>query len=120
MGQEDFVGLLIAASSRLQSAYQKVLNEWGPEEPPITILFAALGDQIAEDFDRAGVDANRRVFSLIEQAMESDDKGLVTAVATGLIEALVTRAVRTESLWKEMAPFLGPRSRHHAEAWLAP
>jgi hypothetical protein len=51
--------------------------------------------------------------------MESRDQKLVTAVATGLIEALVTRAARTEGLWEQMALFLGPRSRHHAEAWLA-
>jgi hypothetical protein len=119
MGCEDFVSLLVAASGGLQATYREVLDEWRPEEPPVTTLFAALGDRIAEDFGRAGVDTNRRMFSLIEQAMESSDRGLVTAVATGLIEALVTRAVRSEGLWKEMAPLLGPRSLHHAEAWLA-
>jgi hypothetical protein len=118
-GCEDFVGLLAAASGGVHAAYQEVLNEWQPEEPPVTTLFAALGDRIAEDFGSAGVDANRRMFSLIEQAMESSDQRLVTAVATGLIEALVTRAVRSEGLWEEMASLLGPRSRHHAEAWLA-
>jgi hypothetical protein len=119
MGCEDFVSLLAAASGGVQAAYQEALFEWRPEEPPVTTLFAALGDRIAEDFGRAGFDANRRIFSLIEQAMESSDQGLVTAVATGLIEALVTRAVRTDHLWKEMASLLGPRSLHHAEAWLA-
>ncbi|WP_136623633.1 DUF7674 family protein [Bradyrhizobium centrolobii] len=119
MGCEDFVNLLVAASGGVHAAYQEVLEEWQPGEPPVTTLFAALGDRIAEDFGRAGVDANRRVFSLIEQAMESSDQGLVTAVATGLIEALATRAVRSESVWKEVASLLGPRSLHHTEAWLA-
>ena len=116
---EEFVGLLAAASGGVQAAYQEVLDGWRPEEPPVTTLFAALGDRIAEDFDSAGVDTNRQMFSLIEKAMESGDQGLVTAVATGLIEALVTRAVRSEGLWKRMAPLLGPRALHHAEAWLA-
>jgi len=116
---EEFAGLLAAASSGVRAAYQDVLDEWRPEEPPVTTLFAALGDRIAEDFDSAGVDINRQIFSLIEDAMESGDQGLVTAVATGLIEALVTRAVRSEGLWKRMAPLLGPRALHHAEAWLA-
>lgn len=115
---DDFVGLLAAISGGVQAAYQEVLAEWLPEEPPVTTLFAALGDRIAEDFDSAGVDTNRQVFSLIEKAMGSGDSGLVTAVATGLIEALVTRAARGEDLWKRMAPFLGPRSLRHAEAWL--
>ena len=119
MGCEDFVSFLIAASGAIQAAYQEVLDEWRPEQPPITTLFAALGNRIAADFGSAGVDTNRRVFTLIEQAMESSDQALVTAVATGLIEALVTRAAQSESLWKEMTPLLGPRSLHHAEAWFA-
>ena len=116
---EDFVALLAEVSSGVGAAYQEVLDEWRPEDPPVTTLFAALGDRIAEDFGSCGVDTNRRVFSLIEQAMESSDQTLVTAVATGLIEALVTRAARSEGLWKQMAPLLGPRSLHHAQAWLS-
>jgi hypothetical protein len=118
-GCEDFVGLLSEASDGVQAAYQEVLNEWQPEGPPVTTLFDTLGDRIAEDFGSSEVDANRRIFSLIEQAMESGDQKLVTAVATGLIEALVNRAARSEGLWEEIASLLGPRSRHHAEAWLA-
>lgn len=119
MGCEDFVSSLVIAFDGAQAAYQEVLGEWQPEEPPVTTLFAALGDRIAEDLVCAGVDVNRRTFSLIEQAMESSDQELVTAVATGLIEALVNRAVRSNGLWTRMAPLLGPRSLHHAEAWLA-
>lgn len=118
-GCEDFIGLLTATSGGVQAAYQEVLDEWQPDEPPITTLFAALGNRIAEDFASTDVDTNRRTFSLIEQAMESGDKGLVTAVATGLIEALVTRAAQSEGLWEKMALLLGPRSRNHAEVWLS-
>lgn len=116
---EEFVGLLSAASHGVEQVCQEVLADWRPEKPPVTTLFAALGDRIADDFRVAGFDTNRRIFSLIEHAMESSDQGLVAAVATGLIEALVSRAARSEGLWEEMAPLLGPRSRHHAEAWLA-
>lgn len=116
---EEFAGLLAAASGGVKAAHQEVLDDWRPEEPPVTTVFAALGYRIAEEFDSADGDTNRRIFSLIEEAMESDDQSLATAVATGLIEALVTRAVQNESLWKRMAPLLGPLSLHHAEAWLA-
>lgn len=119
MGLEEFLGLLVAASDGVQAAYREIIDEWRPEEPPVTTLFAALGYRIAEDFDSAGIDANRRLFLLIEQAMESSDQALVTAVATGLIEALVNRAVQRECVWKQIAPLLGPRSLHHAEAWLS-
>lgn len=118
MGCEDFIGLLVVASGGVKGVYQEVLGEWQPEEPPVTTLFAAIGDRIAEDFVSVSDDANRRMFSLIEQAMKSGDQRLVTAVATGLIEALVTRAVQTEGLWEQISPLLGGRSLHHAKAWL--
>lgn len=119
-GCTDFIDLLVITSGRLQAAYQEILDEWQPEEPPVTTLFAALGDRIAEDFFSIDIGANRRIFSLIEQAMESSNQELVTAVATGLIEALVARTVRNEGLWEQVTPLLGPRSLLHAEAWLAP
>ncbi|OAI23998.1 hypothetical protein A1351_18505 [Methylosinus sp. R-45379] len=119
MGREELLGALVAASGGVQAAYEEILDAWGSEEPPVTTLLAALGYRIAEDFDSTDVDANRRLFSLIEQAMESGDNGLRTVVATGLIEALAVRAVQTEGLWKRMAPLLGPRSLYHAEAWLS-
>lgn len=120
MNQADFLALWIAASDDAGNAYREVVDEWRPEDPPVTILFAALGYRIAETFDRTGADARRRVFSLIEQAMASDDPDLGTAVATGLIEALATHAAQSEPLWKRMAPWLGPLSKQHAEAWLFP
>ena len=116
---EEFLSLMASASSGIQLAYRQVLADWRPEDPPVTTLYAALGEQIAEHFDGVDIDTNRKIFVLIEEAMENGDQELVTAVATGLIEALVTRAVRSESLWKRIALLIGPRTLHHAEAWLA-
>jgi len=117
-GVEGFADLMIAASSGMRSAHREILDEWRPEEPPVTTLFAALGYRIAEDFDSSSIDANRQLFALIEGAMESGDQDLVMAVATGLIEALATRALQKEDLWKRIVPLLGPRSLDYAKAWL--
>ncbi|GAB1848684.1 hypothetical protein MyNCGM683_35600 [Achromobacter xylosoxidans] len=120
MRRAEFIRCLLSVvSNRAQTAYQDVIDEWQPEEPPVTESFAALGYQIAEDCRCADTDANLRTFSLIEEAMESGDQELLTAVATGLIEALVTRAAQVEGLWAQVAPVLGPRSLHHAEGWLS-
>lgn len=116
----DFIGFLVIISGGLHASYQEVLDEWQPEEPPVTTTFAALGYRIAEDFSSADIDVNRRVFSLIEEAMGSNNQELITAVATGLIEALATRVAHQEDLWERVVPFLGPRTRIHAETWLAP
>jgi Protein of unknown function (DUF433) len=77
---EDFVGRMLTVSIGLQVAYQRVVDEWRPDGPPMTILFAAFGDRIAHDFDSYGVDTNREIFVLIEKSDEewrprADDGG---------------------------------------------
>ncbi|WP_123648553.1 DUF7674 family protein [Lysobacter enzymogenes] len=119
MDNKDFLALLIDDSDELRSIYQEVINEWHPEAPPTITLYAALGHRIAESFHLSNTLFNRRTFSLIEQAMKSDNQDLVEAVATGLIEALLTRAVQTEPLWEQIRPLLGPVSLHHADSWLS-
>lgn len=118
MNHENFLKLLLKLSNGVREEYQEVHAEWLPEEPPITILYAALGHRIAEEFSHADVAATHQIFSLIEEAMQSSNENLITAVATGLIEALVTRAVEIEGLWEQIKPLLGPRSLRHANAWL--
>jgi hypothetical protein len=116
---QQFIDSLVVLSETLQISYRKTMDYWQPDEPPITTLFAALGDQISEDFDNIGLDTSRHIFHLIEEAMNSNNSGLVTAVATGLIEAMVAQAARKDGLWERLSPLLGATSRHHAEAWLA-
>ena len=115
----EFVDTLIEQTEGLQVAYREAVEYWEPDESPVTTLFAALGGQIAEDFDRTGTEVNQQIFRLIEAAMVGGDRNLVTAVATGLIEAIIARAWRQEGLWLRILPMLGDLSRKHAEAWLA-
>ena len=95
-------------------------SDWAPDEPPVTILFAAVGCEVAESFDSNDEAVNRSVFSLIEQGMDSADPLLGVAVATGLIEGMATRAAQVDGLWARITPHLGPKSLSHANAWLSP
>lgn len=97
-----------------------MVNEWSPEEPPVTTLFAAVGYEIAESFDSNDEAVNRSLFALIEQSMDSADPMLGVAVATGLIEGMATRAAQIDGLWARITPQLGPKSLSHANAWLRP
>jgi hypothetical protein len=117
---QDFVDSLITISERLKK--NKLIEEefWAPEEPPLTILFGALGDGVAEEFDLVDAEVNQRVFSLIEEAMASSHAPLVTAVATGLIEAVVSSAAQKNDLLVRILSMMGKLSLHHAEVWLSP
>ena len=116
---EDFIELLIAMSGGLLATHQTTLDEWRPDVPPVTTLFAALGARIAVESDDASEATNQKIFSLVEGAMECGDTQLTTAVATGLLEGLVGRAARTTGKLERITPFLGPRSLQHVKAWMS-
>lgn len=115
---QNFINALINQSVALRSAYEKILEYWRPDEPPITTLFAALGDRIAENFEITEPDVNKRIFELIESGMASGDQRLITAVATGLIEALISMMASKEKDLTKLMQALGGLSRKHAKAWM--
>ena len=115
----DFVKKLVAMSSSIEAVYREICDDWAPDSPPVTTLFAAFGVQIAKDLRVVDVRINQEIFSLIETAMESDDSQLVSAVATGLIEALIAKTIQMEGGGLDVALFLGKRSKQHAKAWLS-
>lgn len=115
-----FINTLIERTASLQATYRETIDYWEPDEPPVTTMFAALGSRIADDFDSIETDINWITFRLIEEAMAGDDNNLKTAVATGLLEAIIATAWRHEGLWSRISPMLGDMSRKHADAWLAP
>jgi hypothetical protein len=113
----EFVEKFIKVSPGLHATYMETLDYWSPEEPPTTILFGDLGIRIADDFEKVDAAVNSQIFSLIETAIISGDDALITAIATGTIEAVFGR-VATEH-WPNVLNLLGERSRKYAEAWLA-
>ena len=116
----EFVEALVRESPGLQAVYREDLDYWAPDEPPVTVLFGALGRRIVEEFEQAGTDANQRIFALIESGMADKDlQGeFSTALATGLIEALVNKAERM-NLWQPISESLGKLSRDYVDAWFA-
>lgn len=89
----------------------------GEDDLPFTSLFSNIGTAIACDipiFDEATCS---EIFSHIELGMNSDDEYLATAVATGLVEALVNASDDNSVLWHKIESHLGFESKKHALAW---
>jgi hypothetical protein len=108
---------LMGTSSFLQMVGHEVFEYWEPDPPPVIVLFAALGKELARQFDAVAHKDKENIFQLIEDGMTSDDVALRTAVATGIIEALIGATGVDEILWSRISLQLGDVSRHHAEAW---
>lgn len=111
---------LVVISNQIPSIKQEILaceKEWSPDVPPITILFGNIGTHIGKALMGWNFEQKREIFTLIERGMNSSDFGLREAVATGLIEALVTYADENPKIWEELKKLFGTASLGHALAW---
>jgi hypothetical protein len=113
-----FIREITDISLGLKSTYDNTVAYWNPDEPPTTAALSDLGHKIVDDLNLQELSANEAVFLAIEDAMNSDDEDLSTAVATGMIEGIISRASRT-GVWEKIRPILGPASAHYADAWIS-
>lgn len=116
---KDFALSIARQSPELQTIYDATFRDWSPDQPPVTLLFGDLGDQIAKGFLRQPAHDQQLLFAEIESAMASADEELLAAVATGFIEAMVTVLESDQVVLQQVLCDLGPRSRSHANAWLS-
>ncbi len=118
MIQETFFGLLDGVQPKFSEVRYLLKDEWSPRTVPITTIYEALGELVAEHFETMLDPVRRNIFELIEQAVVEGDALLSTAVCTGLIEAMTTVASKNSDLWSKIRKVMGPQTLHHANAWL--
>src|ERR1041385_4567383 len=106
----------VAGVPALNASFNRCLQNWGAEVPPDTIIFAEVGDAIAENLAALSPELRQEIFTGIEAGVVSQNAALSTAMATGLVEALVTRADKRPELWLEIEKLLGAASKKHAVA----
>ena len=109
---------LAAGSEVLSMALREADEYWAPDSPPATTLLADYARRLVQFSANPALPETQRALLIVESAMVSGDLELMTIAATGFIEGLTRCASRQNVL----APFLaalGPKSRCHADAWLA-
>ncbi len=114
----EYLRSITLAVPQLNERLDDCLHRWGSLEiPPITFMFAEVGDVIAENISTLPKHQLQEIFLKIEEGINNPDTVLSTAVATGLIEALVSNADKKPELWREFEKLLGAASLRHAVAW---
>lgn len=111
-----FIAELTDMSPKLHAAFRGTVEYWAPDEPPVTIALSELGHSVVDDFDTMSLPLIDSLFRAIEGAMAGPDEDLSTAVATGMIEGMVSRAIRAGT-WDRIRAQLGIMSARHADAW---
>lgn len=95
---------------------EQVKEEFRPHPPGINSLCSHIGWSISENID--GIESAADIFQLIEEGICNGTDELGDAIATGLIEAMISESDGDPGKWVGMFPRLGPRSAAYANAWL--
>jgi hypothetical protein len=119
MNVEGFVSGLCSMAPAISRVVERIREDWAPQSVPRTTLLAEIGDAIADDLAGDPTIDLSSIFGLVETAMESSDDELRTAVSTGLIESLATRASSSPHLHDVLAIRMGPLSVEHMRTWLS-
>jgi hypothetical protein len=115
INQQNFVSGLMGIEL-IRRAKEVTERDWG-DDVPITLLFSNLGLAIADHYDELSREEQFLVFDVIERGMNAPNTVLSTAVATGLLEAISSRAAKDQVLAKMLGANLGEASRRYLIAW---
>ncbi|MEI2265675.1 hypothetical protein [Erwinia sp. CGal63] len=113
----DYINFFTLRSEEIKKTVGRAIEYWAPEPVPTILLFSQIGKNIAGQLFLLSETEKLFLFQHIESGICSENEQLATAVATGLIESLVTASDENEELWKKIVGCLQPVSKKHALAW---
>ena len=97
----------------MQLSFRKIVEDWSPELPPLTILFSGLGNSFIDNFESLSNKQRRMVFEAIEAMLKGKDEELNIGASTGFLEAIAVKPSFSR-MTKEM---LGEESCSFLKAW---
>jgi len=113
---DEAVALFIGTSSRLGQAYRTLRAEWLPDSPPTTLVFSSLGRSICRSIESDPDEEKILLWSTVENLMERGDEAVKNALATGLLEAVLSAASGGLSITSITRRF-GPTTMAYCRAW---
>ena len=117
MNIEESNRRIIHSCRQLDAVLSSVRDEWIPDEPPVTTLYAAFGRKIAAIAGDLNEASKKDLFSTIEECFVEGDEDVKSAIATGLLEILLNESSANRFDFRVASPFLGEYSRKHCRDW---
>ncbi|KEY58941.1 hypothetical protein [Serratia sp. DD3] len=114
---DDYLTVFAQTSEYIKNEVNRCIEYWLPEPPPTILLFSLVGKALVNQLGSLSQLEKSTLFQHIETGMRSDNDELATAVATGLVESLITASDENESVWQEIESYLHVESKKHALAW---
>lgn len=97
----------------MKSAFKKVVEEWAPELPPLTILFSEIGNSFISTFELTEYQKNKEVVDAVESMLKGKDENLNIGASTGFLETIAGK----DSFTKAVKIMLGDESRSFIKSW---
>lgn len=113
----DYLNFLSLKSECIKATVERASEYWFPGSPPTVLLFSQIGKVLATQFYSLNENEREEIFQHIESGICSEKDELATAVATGLVESLVTASDENDELWEGIEYYLQSESKKHALAW---
>ncbi|MFJ5359594.1 hypothetical protein ACIPUG_01360 [Pectobacterium sp. CHL-2024] len=113
----EYLSVFTQKSEYIKNEVNKGVKYWLPDNSPTILLFSLVGKTLVNQLDFLRESDKLEFFQHIETGMLSENADLSTAVASGLIEALVTASDEDESMWKKIESYLHTESKKHALSW---
>jgi hypothetical protein len=107
MAIELLIAALVQAVPALQSVVTGLVDEWAPEDPPMSVLLGAVGRACLALVPLAETSTWGTIAIAIEECLVQGDPDSSTAAATGLLESIDGEAIR-RGAGRELRAHLGP------------
>ena len=117
IGIEEAVDALLKSADFLRFAHEKLLEEWSPDTPPSTIVFSTFGECFCSHSPTSSETTLIRICKLIEELMSRGDDGVMNAVATGMLEAMLAESSAGRFEFETVTPFLGAHTKAFCRSW---
>ncbi|MEV9615619.1 DUF7674 family protein [Aliarcobacter butzleri] len=117
---ENEIYFFIKISQHYFHLYQEHLEMMEQEDILLTILFGEFGGCIVDDFFEMNKEKRIKIFDYIETMMLSEDEYLNTATATGLVEAIISKAEskdKSNELLIEILTYCKEETMRYIVAW---
>lgn len=119
MTLEQYIDAYRSLDVSIREKIDALQEDWSPDTPPVTLLFAGVGKAVAERFDYLSLQTKQVFSELLERGLSEDDPIIGDATATGTIEALISISDKRPGLWDEIQDSIGPKALSYANAWIS-
>ncbi|GKW01866.1 hypothetical protein PEC301877_06810 [Pectobacterium carotovorum subsp. carotovorum] len=113
----EYLSVFTHKSEYIKNEANQSIEYWLPDPPPTILLFSLVGKALVNQLALLRESDKLNFFQHIEMGINSENTDLATAVATGLVEALITASDEDESVWGKIENYLHSESKNHALSW---